>query len=376
MKDDPRAIFAASAERRRPSPISTACSPCQPVASRLERMPGVFKGRNAAHAAELARHLAQCAEAVCRQYLCNGRRSGRYWHVGDVANTPGQSLYVHLSGPRAGKWVDAATGDHGDLLDLIALRLNLPSLRDALDEACRFLAVPRPPPDHPPPPCPRARRPLETARRLFSMARPLAGTVAEAYLRNRGISAARRLTALRFHPTCFYRAHNAAPGEAMPALIAAVTDLEGRITGVQRTWLCPSGHGKAPIATPRRSLGQVLERRRAIRHCCRGSRRRRRNRDGSSLNRSCQPCRWWRPSPPPTSRPFCSRVLLSAFTSPAMPTLQGPRLRAPGEARASRRYPRLADEAHSADFNDDLGSPSVQRRCGELFKGQIATEDS
>ena len=76
-------------------------------------------------AADLARRLARDAEAVCRHYLSNGRREGRYWIVGDVANTPGRSLFVRLTGPErgkgaAGKWTDAATGQHGDLLDLIA----------------------------------------------------------------------------------------------------------------------------------------------------------------------------------------------------------------------------------------------------------------
>ena len=74
-------------------------------------------------AAELARRLARDAEAVCRHYLSNGHRSGRYWIAGDAQNTPGRSLYVRPSGPdygpgAAGKWTDAATGEHGDLLDL------------------------------------------------------------------------------------------------------------------------------------------------------------------------------------------------------------------------------------------------------------------
>jgi len=47
-------------------------------------------------ASELARRLAREAEAVCRQYLSNGRREGRYWLVGDVQNTPGRSLFVRL----------------------------------------------------------------------------------------------------------------------------------------------------------------------------------------------------------------------------------------------------------------------------------------
>ena len=41
-------------------------------------------------------------------------------------------------------------------------------------------------------------------------------------------------------------------------MIAAVTDLAGRITGAHRTWLEPDGFGKAPIDTPRRAMGDLL----------------------------------------------------------------------------------------------------------------------
>ena len=90
-------------------------------------------------ASELARRLAREAEAVCRAYLSNGRRQGNYWTVGDIHNTPGRSLYVRLkggeSGPgAAGHWTDAASGEHGDLLDLIARARNLDRLGDVLDE--------------------------------------------------------------------------------------------------------------------------------------------------------------------------------------------------------------------------------------------------
>jgi hypothetical protein len=46
--------------------------------------------------------------------------------------------------------------------------------------------------------------------------------------------------------------------ETWPALIAAVTDLSGVITGVHRTWLDPAGPGKAPVTTPRRAMGYLL----------------------------------------------------------------------------------------------------------------------
>ena len=46
----------------------------------------------------------------------------------------------------AGKWTDAATGEHGDLLDLIAMNRRLDRMRDVLDEARLFLSLPRPKP--------------------------------------------------------------------------------------------------------------------------------------------------------------------------------------------------------------------------------------
>ena len=92
--------------------------------------------------------LAEHVEAVCRHYLSNGRRCGNYWIVGDVNNNAGRSLYVRLKGPLSGKgargrWTDGATGEYGDLLDLIRAREGLTSFRDTLDEARRFLRAPR-----------------------------------------------------------------------------------------------------------------------------------------------------------------------------------------------------------------------------------------
>lgn len=54
-------------------------------------------------ASDLARRLAEQAEAVCRYYLSNGRRVGRYRIIGDVRNTPGRSMFVRLKGPASGK---------------------------------------------------------------------------------------------------------------------------------------------------------------------------------------------------------------------------------------------------------------------------------
>jgi hypothetical protein len=68
---------------------------------------------------------------------------------------------------------------------------------------------------------------------------------------------------LRFHPRCYYRPDDDLPTETWPAMIACVTDLDGKITGAHRTWLDPHGFdrvrlGKAPIDTPRRAMGDLL----------------------------------------------------------------------------------------------------------------------
>ncbi|MGE4482444.1 DUF7146 domain-containing protein [Acidocella sp.] len=251
--------------------------------------------------AELAQMLARQAEAVCRYYLPAGRREGRYWLVGDVHNTPGRSLFVRLTGGgtgkgAAGRWQDAAEGTHGDLLDLIRECRGLTEFRDVAEEARRFLglaggdhaaarerrrhpvghmasslgacAIPGSQADDGSDPAPDAAQAQRAARRLFGMAQPLSGTLAETYLHRRGITRAALtgIDTLRFHPRCYHRSTPEAQPEPWPALLAAVTDLDGAITGIQRTWLDPDGFdpldpirlGKAPLATPRRALGLLL----------------------------------------------------------------------------------------------------------------------
>jgi hypothetical protein len=231
---------------------------------------------------DIARRLAENAEAVCRHYLSNGRREGRYWLIGDVHNTPGRSLYVRLTGSACddraiGKWTDAAADRHGDLLDLIAAARNLDGIGATLVEARRFLGLA---PSVPLPKSPASGQSFtreafprrtalaavpagtaEAARRLFQGSAPIAGTLASTYLAARGIAVVPDMTALRFHPRCWYRREADSPNDSRdtwPALVAAVTDRDGGITGVQRTWLDPSGCGKAPVVVPRRAMGHLL----------------------------------------------------------------------------------------------------------------------
>ena len=218
------------------------------------------------NAAGVAAALGARAEAVCRHYLRNGRRQGRYWVAGDLDGARGRSLYVRLAGPGTpGKWTDAAEGTHGDLLDIVRHRTNAPTLRAALDEARAFLAL-EPAPDPVPGAAPAAGGDdaydaTEAARRLWQRCRAIDGTHAEAYLQARGLARC-RFPALRFHPSLIYR--DGGGVRRLPALVAAVTGDAGErpghgaVCGVQRTWLDPRSPAKAGVASPRKALGRIF----------------------------------------------------------------------------------------------------------------------
>jgi hypothetical protein len=211
---------------------------------------------------DISARLSGRAEDFCRAYLGNGQRKGAYWVVGDARGAPGRSLYVKISGSRTGlgamgRWCDAATGEHGDLLDLLALNQAHNSMTETLAEARRFLS---------------AMGPIQTkrcdayrnieqrriaAQRLFSASIPYEGTPAHIYFATRGIVLQEPEPALRFHPRCHLRLAGHSAAISWPGVIAGVTDLTGTITGVQRIFLAGDGLGKAPIDDPKRALGLI-----------------------------------------------------------------------------------------------------------------------
>ena len=203
------------------------------------------------NATDIAAALARRAEQVCRRYLPHGRKQGRYWTAGDARGAKGRSLFVRLAPPGApGKWTDAATGEHGDLLDLIRLGIGTASLKPALDEARAFLAMPAVPAGGEA----AAYDRIEAARRLWRACRAIDGTHAEDYLQARAIHRC-RFPALRFHPALNYRDRRGF--RRLPALVAAVASNDGAIDGIHRTWLDPTAPAKADIAHPRKALGHV-----------------------------------------------------------------------------------------------------------------------
>ena len=85
-----------------------------------------------------------------------------------------------------------------------------------------------------------AQRKAEQAKRLWHESLPIAGTVAEAYLRGRGITCPLPRT-LRFHPEAWH----GPTARRYPAMVAAVQGAGA--AAVHRTFIKPDGSGKAGL---------------------------------------------------------------------------------------------------------------------------------
>ena len=67
--------------------------------------------------------LVERLESVLATLFPAGKKRKGKFLIGDVLGSPGDSLEVVLDGEKAGLWTDRATGDGGDIFDLIAAHL-------------------------------------------------------------------------------------------------------------------------------------------------------------------------------------------------------------------------------------------------------------
>lgn len=219
-------------------------------------------------------------EAVAHHYAPAAKGShthfGKYFTLnpGRVDRSVG-SFYVHLTGARAGYFMDHASGDHGDILDLIALACHTDTsgaLREARaflgletldpadrrrreDEAARLKVARRQAEQD-------ERRQVEATRRrahalwLAGQAQ-IRGTPAEHYLRNtRGIDLARlgrQPGALRYIAKARYYYEDDETGEVfdrtLPALLAIVTNRHGKAVACHRHFLALGRDGRWTLAS-------------------------------------------------------------------------------------------------------------------------------
>lgn len=73
--------------------------------------------------------VARLESILATLFPAGKKRKGKFL-IGDVLGSPGDSLEVVLDGEKAGLWTDRATGDGGDIFDLIAAHLGVDAQRD------------------------------------------------------------------------------------------------------------------------------------------------------------------------------------------------------------------------------------------------------
>jgi len=155
------------------------------------------------------------------------------------------SFRIYANGTR---WICHAGCGSGDVLDFIAKQHQV-----GTTDAVRIVSSGNLPTVHVSAPCERVDRGerLEEARATWRSASPAAGTLAETYLRSRGlylpVPASIRFAMLPYgkrpalHPT----------------LVAVVANANDQLIGIQRTYLNAAGTGKAAVPKPKLSLGRV-----------------------------------------------------------------------------------------------------------------------
>ena len=91
---------------------------------------------------------------------------------------------------------------------------------------------------------------IRQAQTIWTASQPIGGTIAETYLRSRGITIPLPDT-LRFHPSLQH-----STGLRLPAIVAGMAVAPSRIiAAIHQTFIKIDGSGKIPLSTPRLTLG-------------------------------------------------------------------------------------------------------------------------
>lgn len=214
-------------------------------------------------------------DTVVRELLPSGYLDGDEWCAGSVEGEPGQSLRVNVGKNRPGVWSDFATGEVGDIVDLVAASLFRGDKKKAFRWALSWLGLD----DQDPYRLAQKReaharasaarkedaeaqeaRFRRAAQRIFYGAAALPGSDAWDYLtQTRGIDLAqlgRLPRALRAVPSLYHKGHD----EHTPALVAAITDAKGGFLGCHRHYLRRLDDGQVVKAWPDRSAKMSLGR--------------------------------------------------------------------------------------------------------------------
>ncbi len=239
---------------------------------------------------EIVARLQAAPLAVARRYAPGGTIANGHYTVRCPwrADRKAGSFIITINGAYAGRWHDYASGEHGDMLDLIE-RVTGGDKKAAIQEAMSYLGITQETPEQ------RAaalRRAAEAQERMVAEENPEAsadarsvnahrlfqhcqtdilGTPVEHYLSERGIRLRemdRVPSVIRFHPSLKYLDTDPETGafteRHFPAMVTAIHGPANVFPpvfwGVHRTYLAKDEEGrwkKAPVRAPKKIMGQV-----------------------------------------------------------------------------------------------------------------------
>ena len=219
--------------------------------------------------ADIKGELLARLDSLLADLLPGGKRAGNYYFAKNPRRNDrhANSFWIRRHGNAKGAWRDEATGDKGDVFDLIAFVMGHRDRKETFAWAKDFLGIGATPIAPEILEARRLKREAEEAERAKEEAEDLAkkrkaaagmwhkaeaelsGTPVELYLRARGIELSRFASpprVLRHIPAHDHRDEDGVV-TTWPCMIAAITGADGQIVAVHRTWLLPGG-GKAPVA--------------------------------------------------------------------------------------------------------------------------------
>jgi hypothetical protein len=222
-------------------------------------------------AQRISQLLTDQAESVVEQLLGEPKtKAGGQYRYG----TKQGSFIVTMNGDKRGLWHDFQTGEGGHLLDLIAFKKDLDKRRDfrvVLQEALKILGTSpadmtvqdsatasstkpvKSPAAASRPLTPEQQRSLQYARRLAKESQPIAGTLAERYLKeHRGIDLDKFPDSVRFHSGIYSRRNES----VHPALLVVAKDSANQVQAVQAIFLDKDTAQKAEVEVKKQTWGR------------------------------------------------------------------------------------------------------------------------
>lgn len=212
---------------------------------------------------ELSARLAASASSWVPQYFPNGRISDdrREWRLANINGDPPRktgSCVIGLEGEMSGCWKEFDGGDGGGPLSTLKHASGKDG-RELLDLAAELAGTKGDPAlfDREAPRSPKvvkpARDPAPEIAHILARSVPLAGTLAETYLKSRGL-----LDPLSEDLRFCANVTDWKAGMGRPAMIAIPRLGDGTPTGgIHRTFLAYDGSAKADMERPKKMLGAM-----------------------------------------------------------------------------------------------------------------------